>query len=72
MRPSNLCLNQTSIELISDGRIFTGEEAKKINLVDFIGNERDAINWIKNEGNLDENIEIIEFNDKKNFLQLSL
>ena len=61
-------LNQSSMELISDGRIFTGEEAKKINLVDFIGNERDAINWIKNEGNLEENIEIIEFNNNENFL----
>lgn len=61
-------LDQSSIELISDGRIFTGEEAKKINLVDFIGNEKDAISWIKSEGNLDENIEIIEFNDKENFL----
>ena len=31
-------------QVISDGRIFTGKQAKELNLVDFIGSKNDAIN----------------------------
>ena len=32
---------------INDGRIFTGSQAKEINLIDEIGVEDDAIEWLK-------------------------
>ena len=32
---------------INDGRIFTGSQAKEINLIDEIGVENDAIEWLK-------------------------
>ncbi|MBF0395990.1 MAG: signal peptide peptidase SppA [Desulfobacterales bacterium] len=35
----------SKVELIADGRIFSGEEAKEIGLIDQIGNMEDAINW---------------------------
>ena len=58
-------LNQTTIKEISTGRIFTSKQALKLNLIDFIGNETDALDWIKKEGGLDQKIDVIEL-DKKN------
>ena len=60
-------LNQTIIKEISTGRIFTSKQALKLNLIDFIGNETDALDWIKKEGGLDQEIDVIEL-DKKNSL----
>ena len=40
-------LKDDEIEKISDGRIFTGTQAIKLNLIDEIGSEDDAANWIK-------------------------
>ena len=60
-------LNQTTIKEISTGRIFTSKQALKLNLIDFIGNETDALDWIKKEGDLDQKIDVIEL-DKKNSL----
>ena len=61
-------LNNYSIEKISDGRIFTSSEALELNLIDFIGNEEDAINWIRKQANLDKDIKILELDKKKKFL----
>ncbi len=60
-------LSQTTLRKISSGRIFTSKQALKLNLIDFIGNETDALNWIIKEGNLDQKIDVIEL-DKKNSL----
>lgn len=51
--------NQSHIDEISQGGIFTGNQAKKLNLVDDIGDEKDAINWLKNRINSDKELEII-------------
>ena len=42
------------INVVSDGRIFTSRQAQKINLIDEIAAEKDAINWIKKKGGLDD------------------
>ena len=34
------------------------------NLIDFIGNETDALDWIKKEGGLDQKINVIELATK--------
>ena len=45
-------LNKTTLRKISSGRIFTSKQALDLNLIDFIGNETDALDWIIKEGNL--------------------
>ena len=59
-------INEQTIELISDGRIFTGNQAKKLNLVDELGFENDALDWIKNEAGLDNNVKVIDFDNDNN------
>ena len=63
-------LNQTILREISSGRIFTSKQALDLNLIDFIGSETDALDWIIKEGNLDQKIDVIELDKKKSLLNL--
>ena len=63
-------LNQTTLREISSGRIFTSKKALDLNLIDFIGNETDALDWIIKEGNLDQKIDVIELDKKKSLFNL--
>ena len=60
-------LTWDNLEKISDGRIFTGNQAKEINLIDEIGAENDAIDWIKKKAGLDDNIKIIDYAREDSF-----
>ncbi len=48
-------------EIVSDGRIFTSNEAKRIDLIDEVGLEEDALDWLKKKGGLDDKIKIIDY-----------
>lgn len=50
---------------LADGRIYTGRQAVSNKLVDEIGTLENAIEWIKKEKNLDNNIELREIEPKK-------
>ena len=68
---SNREISNSTSQLIRDGRIFTGKQAKELNLIDDLGNEKDALNWLKEKGELDETIKIKELlgkNDLKSIL----
>ena len=57
-------LNNNKTQLISDGRIFTGQSALQIGLIDSIGNIKEAKEYLKIERNIDMlpilNMEIIK------------
>ena len=63
-------LNQATLRKISSGRIFTSKQALELNLIDFVGNETDALNWIIKEGNLDPKIDVIEIDQKNSLFNL--
>ena len=64
-----------SQEKIRDGRIFTSKQAKQIELIDEVGVEKDALNWLKKKAGLDDKIKIIDYaetNELFDFLNLKL
>ncbi len=63
-------INSQTIKIISDGRIFTGNEAKKLNLVDELGFESDALDWIRKEAELNNDVKVIDFNDENNIFSI--
>ena len=63
-------ISSDNIRLISDGRIFTGAQAKKINLVDYIGNEDDAIEWLKKEAQINGEINLVDFSQEEKISSL--
>ncbi len=67
-------INESVIKIVSDGRILTGRDAKKLKLIDDIGNEKDALNWLKNEAGVEDDIKIKDLSsqpDLRKFLNLS-
>ena len=58
-------LSEKSIEVISDGSVFTGNQAVKLNLVDSIGDENDALEWLKQKANLKSDIKVIDIEETK-------
>ena len=46
-------LDQAGLDKVSDGRVFTGRQAMALKLVDSLGNEQVAIDWLAKEKNID-------------------
>jgi protease-4 len=53
------------VESLADGRIFTGEESKKLGLVDRIGNFEDAVEWAGRLGGIKGKISTVYAREKK-------
>ena len=66
----NRKIEKTKLEIIADGRIFTGKQAMELNLIDFIGSEKDAIEWLKNEAKIIKEIDIIDYSKENNYEKL--
>jgi protease-4 len=50
---------------IADGRVYTGAQALKVNLVDEIGGEKQAIKWLEEKRNIKKNLHIRDVNLEK-------
>ena len=58
-------INKNKINQISDGKIFSGEQALELNLVDELGNLNDAITFAAKEGGIEGDPELIHYPEKK-------
>ena len=66
----NRDIDNETLRIISDGRIFTGKQAKELNLIDFIGSKNDAINWLKEKANVPLDIDIIDYSKETQYEKL--
>ena len=60
----NRKVSESVLDLVSDGRILTGRQAKNLKLIDDIGTEKDALDWLKKKAGVDQKIKIIDFSSK--------
>lgn len=59
-------IDTAQVKKIADGRIYSGLQAKKLNLIDEIGMEKDALKAMKEDLKA-KNAEVIEFNAEDSF-----
>ncbi len=52
-------MNYRKVKKLADGRIYTGSEAKKLGLVDRIGNLEDAVDWAGELGEIEGEINVV-------------
>lgn len=58
-------LPQAEVEKIADGRIFTGEQAKELGLVDELGSFEDAVDTAKRLARLSGEVRLVQIEKKK-------
>ena len=51
-------ISSSTLDLVSDGRIVTGKQAKDLKLIDAVGTENDALSWLKKEAGLDDEVRV--------------
>lgn len=71
---NNRKLDKVTLAKAVNGRIFTGRQAKKLGLIDAYGDESDAMAWLKNNGQIEQDLKLYDFEltPKKEGLDLLL
>ena len=59
-------MDEATVRELADGRIYTGKQAKEVNLVDEVGSFEDALAALKNDYNL-EDAQVIQYNESLGF-----
>ena len=58
-------MKDASLAAVSDGRIFTGRQALALKLIDKIGGEEEALEWLKKEKNVDITLDVRDMEVEK-------
>jgi protease-4 len=53
------------VDGLADGRVFTGRQAKTVNLIDEVGGEDAAVKWLQAEKKLPESLEVLDWKPPK-------
>jgi protease-4 len=53
-------LSGADLAVVTDGRVFTGRQALKARLIDQIGGEREALQWLAEERGIDEDLPVVD------------
>lgn len=57
-------MDRDKVLQLADGRVYTGPQALELGLVDALGGEEDAVEWLKTEHKLDAEIEVHDHEPK--------
>lgn len=64
-------MNRQTVKKLADGRIYTGRQAVKNGLIDAIGGEKEALNWLSSAKNIDKYLplKLLRFDEEESFLK---
>ncbi len=63
-------LDDAALDRVADGRVFTGRQGIDLKLVDQIGTEQTAIDWLAKEKNIDPKLKVRDWQLKSRFSEL--
>ncbi|MBX9727168.1 MAG: S49 family peptidase, partial [Rickettsiales bacterium] len=58
-------MDDATVRTIADGRIYTGNQALKLKLIDAIGGTDEALAWLSKERKINPKLEIVEIEPEK-------
>jgi protease-4 len=66
--------NMTSEQLdaVTDGRVFTGRQGMELHLVDRLGGEREAIEWLEQEKNIPKGLPVRDWKQERTLERLGI
>jgi protease-4 len=65
-------MDEATLQRVTDGRVFTGRQAIELKLVDALGNEKTAIEWLAREKGLKGDTPVRDWQLKPRFSDLSM
>jgi protease-4 len=65
-------LSDDELARVDDGRVFTGRQGMPLKLVDAIGGEREAIQWLENEKGVAKNLPVRDWKPPRSFGRLAI
>jgi len=65
-------MDEATLQRVTDGRVFTGRQAIELKLVDALGNEKTAIDWLAREKGLKADTPVRDWQLKPRFSDLSM
>ena len=54
-------MDDETLQKVADGRVFTGRQAVDLKLIDALGDEQTAIDWLAKEKNIDAKTPVRDF-----------
>ncbi len=65
-------LDDATLERVADGRVFTGRQGIELKLVDQLGNEKTAVDWLAKEKGLKADTPVRDWQLKSRFSDLTM
>ncbi|MCL2384793.1 MAG: signal peptide peptidase SppA [Alphaproteobacteria bacterium] len=65
-------LSDDELQTVSDGRIFTGRQGKELKLIDELGSEREALQWLQQEKNISKDLPVRDWKDDRTLERLGI
>jgi protease-4 len=60
-------LDQAALDKVSDGRVFTGRQALELKLIDALGDEKAAVEWLAKEKGIDPKTPVRDYRLRPRF-----
>jgi protease-4 len=65
-------LTDEQLEIVADGRVFTGRQGIDLHLVDHLGGEREAITWLQQEKNIPKDLPVRDWKQERTLERLGI
>jgi protease-4 len=65
-------MTEEQLEIVADGRVFTGRQGLDLHLVDNLGGEREAIAWLQQEKNIRKDLPVRDWKQERTLERLGI
>jgi len=65
-------MTDEQLEIVADGRVFTGRQGLDLHLVDNLGGEREAIAWLQQEKNIHKDLPVRDWKQERTLERLGI
>jgi len=65
-------MSDEQLGIVADGRVFTGRQGIELHLVDRLGGEREAIDWLQKEKNIAKNLPVRDWKQERTLERLGI
>jgi protease IV len=65
-------MSDEQLQIVSDGRVFTGRQGVELHLVDHLGGEREAIDWLQKEKNITKDLPVRDWKQDRTLERLGI